>query len=101
MGYNSIAFAFAAALLLIVSQVIVVSLALGQNSSTWLFGCQRYGDSMHCDLLLNQMEAYETIGNSTLIHPLTSTDTLFVDGTIGQALEMRGEYRESIEITNS
>jgi glucose/arabinose dehydrogenase len=101
MGYNSIAFAFTAALLLIVSQVIVVSLALGQNSSTWLFGCQRYGDSMHCDLLLNEMEAYETIGNSTLIHPLTSRDTLFVDGTIGQALEMRGEYRESIEITNS
>jgi glucose/arabinose dehydrogenase len=100
MGYYSIALAFVAALL-ILSQAIVVSPALGQNSSTRLFGCQRYSDSLHCDLLLNEMEAYQTIGNSTLLHPLISKDTLFVDGTIGGALEMRGEYRESIEITNS
>jgi glucose/arabinose dehydrogenase len=100
MDYYSIALAFAAALL-ILSQTIVVILAYGQNSSTRLFGCQRYGDSMHCDLLLNEMEAYETVGNSTIIHPLISNDTLFVDGKIGQALEMRGEYRESVEFTNS
>jgi hypothetical protein len=101
MGYYSIALAFAAAILILSQTVVVVILAYGQISSTRLFGCQRYGDSMHCDLLLNEMEAYETIGNSTLIHPLTSNDTLFVDGTLGQALEMRGEYRESIEFTNS
>src|SRR6266511_5153342 len=101
MGYYSIALAFAAAILILSQTVVVVILAYGQISSTRLFGCQRYGDSMHCDLLLNEMEAYETISNSTLIHPLTSNDTLFVDGTLGQALEMRGEYRESIEFTNS
>ena len=100
MDYYSIALAFAAALL-IISQTIVVILAYGQISSTQLFGCQRYGDSMHCDLLLNEMEAYETVGNSTIIHPLISNDTLFVDGKIDQALEMRGEYRESVEFTNS
>jgi glucose/arabinose dehydrogenase len=100
MDYYSVALAFAAALL-ILSQTIVVILAYGQNSSTRLFGCQRYGDSMHCDLLLNEMEAYEAVGNSTIIHPLISNDTLFVDGKIGQALEMRGEYRESVEFTNS
>jgi glucose/arabinose dehydrogenase len=100
MDYYSIALAFAAALL-ILSQTIVVILAYGQISSTRLFGCQRYGDSMHCDLLLNEMEAYETVGNSTIIHPLISNDTLFVDGMLGQALEMRGEYRESVEFTNS
>jgi glucose/arabinose dehydrogenase len=100
MSYYPIGLALAAALL-ILSQTVVIVLSYGQISSTQVFGCQRYGDSMHCDLLANQMEAYETIGNSTLIHPLTSNDTLFVDGTLGQALEMRGEYRESIEIANS
>src|SRR6266511_3144307 len=101
MGYYSIALAFAAAILILSQTVVVVILAYGQISSTRLFGCQRYGDSMHCDLLLNEMEAYETIGNSTLINPLTSNDTLFVDGTLVQALAMRGEYRESIEIKTS
>jgi glucose/arabinose dehydrogenase len=100
MSYYPIGLALAAALL-ILSQTVVIFLSYGQISSTQVFGCQRYGDSMHCDLLANQMEAYETIGNSTLIHPLTSNDTLFIDGTLGQALEMRGEYRESIEIANS
>ena len=75
------------------------ALAYGQTSSQ-LFGCQRYGDSMHCDLLLNQMDAHEVIGNSTLVHPLTTSETIFVEGQIGQAVEMRGEYRESIEMMN-
>jgi glucose/arabinose dehydrogenase len=100
MGHFSIALGFAASLL-IVSQTIVVILAYSQVSSTQLFGCQQYGDSMHCDPILNNMQAYETVGNSTLIHPLTSKDTLFVDGTFGQAIEMRGEYRESVEVTNT
>jgi glucose/arabinose dehydrogenase len=76
-----------------------LALAYGQTSSQ-LFGCQRYGDSMHCDLLLNQMEAHEVMGNSTLVHPLTTSETIFVDGKAGKAVEMRGEYRESIEIMN-
>jgi glucose/arabinose dehydrogenase len=102
MVYYSTALALAAAVVVLVSHnIIIINLAYGQISSTQLFGCQRYGDSMHCDLLLNEMQAYEAIGNSTLIHPLTSNDTLFVDGKLGQAVEMRGEYRESIEITNS
>ncbi len=100
MGYYSIALAFATALVL-VSHYIILNLAYGQMSSSQLFGCQEYGDSVHCDLLLNEMQAYEAIGNSTLIHPLISNDTLFVDGKVGQAVEMRGEYRESIEINNS
>src|SRR5919108_3560590 len=102
MVYYSTALALAAAVVVLVSHnIIIINLAVGQISSTQLFGCQRYDDSMHCDLLLNEMQAYEAIGNSTLIHPLTSNDTLFVDGKLGQAVEMRGEYRESIEITNS
>jgi glucose/arabinose dehydrogenase len=76
------------------------SFAFGQ-SPTQLFGCQRYGDSTHCDPLLNEIEASEVIGNSTLIHPLTTSETLFVEGKIGQAVEMRGQYRESIEVMNA
>ena len=76
-------------------------LAYGQISSAQLFGCQEFGGAMHCDLLMNKMDAYEVTGNSTLIHPLTTSDTLFVEGKLGRGLEMRGEYRESIEIMNS
>ena len=88
-----------AATVILVFQTSV--LAYGQISSSQLFGCQEYGSSMHCDLLLNEMEASEVRGNSSLINPLTTTDILFVNGKVGQALEMRGEYRESIEIMNS
>ena len=45
------------------------------------------------------MEAYGVTGNSTVVHPLT-TETIFVDGRLGEAVEMRGEYRESIEMMN-
>jgi glucose/arabinose dehydrogenase len=90
------------ATILILSQNIVAAFAYDEVSyTTKLFGCQQYGDSIHCNPLLNELAAYETTGNSTLVHPLTSSDTLFVDGISGQALEMRGEYRESIEIPNS
>jgi glucose/arabinose dehydrogenase len=73
--------------------------AYGQQP-TQLFGCQEYGDSMHCDVLLNEMESNEVLGNSTLVHPLTTSETIFVEGQAGQAVEMRGQYRESIEIMN-
>jgi glucose/arabinose dehydrogenase len=82
--------------------MIVVSpfaLAYGQTSPQ-LFGCQRYGDSMHCDLLMNEMEASEAVGNSALIQTLTTSETIYVDGKIGKAVQMHGEYRESIEIMN-
>jgi glucose/arabinose dehydrogenase len=71
------------------------------SSSAQLFGCQEYGRSMHCDVLLNEIQVNEVRGNSSLISPLSTTDTLFVTGKFGQAVEMRGEYRESIEIMNS
>jgi glucose/arabinose dehydrogenase len=71
------------------------------SSSAQLFGCQQYGRSMHCDVFLNEIQVNEVMGNSSLINPLTTTDTLFVTGKFGQAVEMRGEYRESIEIMNS
>jgi glucose/arabinose dehydrogenase len=76
-------------------------LAYAQISSAELFGCQQYGRAMHCDLLLNEIQVNEVMGNSSLINPLTTTDMLFVNGKFGQALEMRGEYRESVEIMNS
>jgi glucose/arabinose dehydrogenase len=71
------------------------------SSSAQLFGCQEYGRSVHCNVLLNEIQVNEVMGNSSLINPLTTTDTLFVTGKFGQAVEMRGEYRESIEIMNS
>src|SRR5918997_2580844 len=71
------------------------------SSSAQLFGCQEYGRAMHCDLLLNEIRVNEVRWNSSLINPLTTTDTLFVNGKFGQALQMRAEYRESIEIMNS
>ncbi|MDW0121792.1 MAG: hypothetical protein QOK81_04150, partial [Nitrososphaeraceae archaeon] len=61
-----------AATVILVFQTSV--LAYGQISSSQLFGCQEYGSSMHCDLLLNEMEASEVRGNSSLINPLTTTD---------------------------
>lgn len=96
MNHNSIAIVLAVTLIL----AMPFSLAFGQ-SSTQLFGCQRYGDSTHCDPLLNEIDAYGVVGNSTLIHPLTTNETLFVEGKLGQAVEMRGQYRESIEVMNT
>src|ERR671911_2783347 len=90
--------------LLAVSIILMLQnplLAYAQTSSAELFGCQQYGRAMHCDLLLNEMQVNEVRGNSSLINPLTTTNMLFVNGKFGQALEMRGEYRESIEIMNS
>jgi glucose/arabinose dehydrogenase len=76
-------------------------LAYSQISSAEFFGCQQYGPGMHCDLLLDKMHASEVMGNSSLVYPLTTTEMLFINGKAGQALEMRGEYRESVEIMNS
>src|SRR5918999_955577 len=98
MNRYSSALSLAATVILVLQTTV---LAYGQISSAQLFGCQEYGSAMHCDLLLNEMEANEVRGNSSLINPLTTTDILFVNGKFGQALEMRGEYRESIEIMNS
>ena len=98
MNRYSSALSLAATVILVLQTTV---LAYGQISSAQLFGCQQYGSSMHCDLLLNEMEASEVRGNSSLINPLTTTDILFVNGKFGQALEMRGEYRESVEIMNS
>src|SRR5215207_8455857 len=92
------AFSLAATMMLILQTGL---LAYAQTSSAELFGCQQYGRAMHCDLLLNEMQVNEVRGNSSLINPLTTTNMLFVNGKFGQALEMRGEYRESIEINNS
>jgi glucose/arabinose dehydrogenase len=90
-----------ATILLILLTNAPIQLAYGQASSSQLFGCQYYGNVMHCDLLLNEMAGIEVIGNSSLINPLTTTELLFVNGQSGQAIEMRGEFRESIEIMNS
>src|SRR5918992_3834560 len=98
MNRYSSALSLAATVILVLQTTV---LAYGQISSAQLFGCQEYGSAMHCDLLLNEMVASEVRGNSSLINPLTTTDLLFVNGKFGQALEMRGEYRESVEIMNS
>ncbi|HEX2556913.1 MAG TPA: hypothetical protein VHK86_01200, partial [Nitrososphaera sp.] len=96
MNYSTVALA---AILIVLSPV---ALAFGQGpTKTQPFGCEYYGDVMHCDLLLNDLQGYEVSGNSTLVHPVTNTETLFVDGQDGQALQMRGEYRESIEMMNT
>src|ERR671924_304699 len=71
-----------------------------QEANAHLYGRQRYGEQMHCDLLLNDMEGYEVIGNSTLVQPLTTSKTIFVEGRDGRAIDMRAEYRESVEIMN-
>ena len=101
MAYYSVALAIAAAVVLVSHSFIVLADGQTLAPSTQLFGCQRYGNSVHCDLLLNEMQAYEANGNSTLIAPLTSNDVIFVDGKLGRALEMRAQYRESVEIANS
>jgi glucose/arabinose dehydrogenase len=99
MNYYFSTFSLALSIILILQTTL---LALAQTSSSaQLFGCQEYGRSMHCDVLLNEIQVNEVRGNSSLINPLTTTDTLFVTGKFGQAVEMRGEYRESIEIMNS
>jgi glucose/arabinose dehydrogenase len=98
MNHYFSAFSLAATIMLILQTTF---LAYAQISSAELFGCQQYGRAMHCDLLLNEIQVNEVMGNSSLINPLTTTDMLFVNGKFGQALEMRGEYRESVEIMNS
>jgi glucose/arabinose dehydrogenase len=95
VSYNSIALALAASL------IVMSPLAVAYcQTSSQLWGCQRYGDSMHCDLLHNDMEAYQVAGNSTLVQPLTTSETIYVDGKVGKAVQMHGEYRESIEMMN-
>src|SRR5919109_1511812 len=61
-----------------------ITLVYAQEANTHLYGCQRYGEQMHCDLLLNDMEGYEVIGNSTLVQPLTTSKTIFVEGRDGR-----------------
>jgi glucose/arabinose dehydrogenase len=78
----------------------LITLAYAQEAIAHLYGCQRYGEQMHCDLLLSEMEGYEVTGNSTLVQPLTTSKTIFVEGRDGRAVDMRAEYRESIEIMN-
>lgn len=95
MNYNPVAIALAATLIL----ATPLATAYGQ-ASPQLFGCQRYGEAIHCDLLMNEIEGYEVVGNSTMIHPLTTSETIFIEGVADKALEMRGQYRESIEIMN-
>jgi glucose/arabinose dehydrogenase len=77
-----------------------ITMVYAQEVITHLYGCQRYGEQMHCDLLLNEMEGYEVMGNSTLVQPLTTSKTIFVEGRDGRAIDMRAEYRESVEIMN-
>jgi glucose/arabinose dehydrogenase len=93
-SHDSIALALAASLI-----IFPFATVYGQTSSQ-IWGCQRYGESMHCDQLHNDMEAYGVAGNSTLIHPLTTSETIYVDGMIGKAVQMHGEFRESIEMMN-
>jgi glucose/arabinose dehydrogenase len=72
------------------------------QGSSKVFGCQRYGaDVVHCDLMLGEMDGYEVTGNSTVVHPLSSGETLFTSGKFGGAAELRAEYRQSIEIMNT
>jgi glucose/arabinose dehydrogenase len=92
------AFSIAVAIMLVASTTL---LGYAQMSLDELFGCQQYGRTMHCDLLLNKIQVNEVRGNSSLIDPLTTSHLQFVNGKSGQALEMRAEYRESIEIMNS
>jgi glucose/arabinose dehydrogenase len=92
------AFSIAVAIMLVIYTTL---LGYAQMSSAELFGCQQYGRSIHCDLLLNEIQVNEVRGNSSLVNPLTTSHLQFVNGKVGQALEMRGEYRESIEVMNS
>jgi hypothetical protein len=92
------AFSIAVTIMLIVHTTF---LAYAQKSSDELFGCQQYGRAIHCDLLLNEIQVNEVRANSSLVDPLTTSHLQFVNGKSGQALEMRAEYRESIEIMNS
>jgi glucose/arabinose dehydrogenase len=80
---------------------ILISPGLSYASSQ-VFGCQHYGaEVVHCDLMLSEMQGYEVVGNSTIVNPLSSGDTIFVEGKAGMAAELRAEYRESIEIMNT
>lgn len=67
-----------------------------------VFGCQRYGsDVVHCDLMLNEMQGSEASGNSTVVHPLSAGQSIFVEGRFDNATEIRAEYRQSVEIMNT
>jgi glucose/arabinose dehydrogenase len=99
MNRYSGVFSLALSIILILLQTAL--LAYAQTSSAELFGCQQYGRAMHCELLPNEIQVDEVMGNSSLVNSLTTTNTLFVTGKFGQAVEMRAEHRESIEIMNS
>lgn len=80
---------------------LLISPVFAQGGSQ-VYGCQRYGsDVVHCDLMLNQMRGYEVSGNSTVVHPLSSGQSIFVEGRFANATEIRAEYRQSIEIMNT
>jgi glucose/arabinose dehydrogenase len=70
-----------------------------QNSTVY-YGCDKYKDFYHCDLIPNKFKSYQITSKSSKI--FNSTDIPdFVEGKEGKALEMHANYLKSIIFSNT
>jgi glucose/arabinose dehydrogenase len=66
------------------------------------FGCTDYGDTIHCDPLINELKSYIVPGLWSKIYTSSAgANPILVDGKYGKALEMRANRLESVEVNNT
>jgi len=68
------------------------------NNKIQYYGCADYIKSFHCDPLHNKFSGYAYEGSSTSIYELVNSKPSFVKGKYGDALELKGPYREAVHI---
>jgi glucose/arabinose dehydrogenase len=72
----------------------------GNENKTQFYGCGKYGQTIHCDPLINKLESYEIRASPSRMYKITK-EPIFVDGKEGKALEMHARQRESIVFANT
>jgi glucose/arabinose dehydrogenase len=72
------------------------------NTHTKFYGCTDYGDTIHCDPLINELKSYVVRGLWSKIYTSSAAaNPILVDGKYGKALEMRANRLESVEVNNT
>jgi glucose/arabinose dehydrogenase len=70
------------------------------NSSVKFYGCTDYGDTVHCDPLVNKLKSYVVRGFWTRIYTPAGNPNL-VNGHYSKALEMKSNRLESVEFKST
>ncbi len=67
------------------------------KNKTSFYGCEKYGDSVHCDLFKNSFYGNETSHNSKKIVDITR-EPIYVQGKYDKAIEFNDKYGDYVEI---